>query len=215
MIVDSQFSLKEAAAIADVPEPFVRKAVDQKTVRPRRVASGRAMRHRFGVSEMLLLKLIAKFPFDLPRQDKDALRSLVEGKRTHAGKWQKAKGDFVARSGDLVIVVECKDVRSRLARDLATYRRGLKRIVSDPEVMAGEPVFSGTRIPLAHISGLFAKGVPSDEIVEDYPALSRADLDFAAIHSRMKRNPGRPRKPLRFVRHPLPPARSKARSKRP
>jgi uncharacterized protein (DUF433 family) len=213
--VDLQFSLKEAAAIADVPEPFVRKAVDQRTVRPRRIASGRAVRHRFGVDDMLLLKVISRFPFDLPKQDKDALRSLVEGKRTRAGKWRRAKWDFVAHSGDLVVIVECKEVRSRLARDLATYRRGLKRIVSNPEIMAGEPVFAGTRITLAHVSSLFAKGVPRDEITEDYPALSQADLDFAAIHSKMKRNPGRPRKPVRFVRRPMPPARSNVRSKRP
>jgi uncharacterized protein (DUF433 family) len=204
--MDLQFSVKEAAAIADVPEPFVRKAIVQKAVRPRRVSAGRAVRHRFGVNDMLFLKVISEFPFDLPRRDKDALRSLLEGKQTRAGKWSKTKTDFVARNGDLVIVVECKDVRSRLSRDLATYRRGVKRIVSDPEIMAGEPVFAGTRIPLAHISGLFAKGVRREEIVEDYPALSRADLDFAAIHSKMKRNPGRPRKPLRFVRKPLPPS---------
>lgn len=213
--MDLQFSLKEAAAIADVPEPFVRKAVVQKAVRPRRVSAGRTVRHRFDVNDMLFLKVISEFPFDLPRRDKDALRSLLEGKQTQAGKWSKTKTDFVARNGDLVIVVECKDVRSRLSRDLATYRRGVKRIVSDPEIMAGEPVFAGTRIPLAHVSGLIAKGVPLAEIVEDYPALSRADLDFAAIHSKMKRNPGRPRKPLRFVRLPPAPARSKAPSKRP
>ena len=105
--------------------------------------------------------------------------------------------------------------RARVMRRYGELKRGLKRIMSDPEVMAGEPVFAGTRIPLAHISGLIAKGVPREEIAEDYPALSRADLDFAAIHSKMKRNPGRPRKPLRFVRRPLPQASSKARSKRP
>jgi uncharacterized protein (DUF433 family) len=212
--MDLQFSLKEAAAIADVPEPFVRKAVDQKTVRPRTVSSGRAVRYRFGVDEMLFLKVISGFPFGLPKQDKDALRSLVEGNRTRAGKWRRAKTDFMAQVGDMVIIVECKNMRGALTRDLATYRRGVKRIVSDPEVMAGEPVFAGTRIPLAHVSALIAKGVPRDEIAEDYPALSRADLDFAAIHAKMKRNPGRPRKPLRFVRRPLPATRSKARSKR-
>jgi uncharacterized protein (DUF433 family) len=144
------------------------------------------------------------------------LRSLVEGKQTHAGKWTKGKADFMARSGDLVVIVECKDVRNRLSRDLATYRRGVKRIVSNPEIMAGEPVFEGTRIPLAHISGLIAKGISRDEITEDYPALSREDLDFAAIHSKMKRNPGRPRRPVRFVRKSAASSgRSETRSKRP
>src|ERR1051326_6115512 len=105
--------------------------------------------------------------------------------------------------------------RARVMRRYGELKRGLKRIISDPEIMAGEPVFAGTRIPLAHISGLIAKGVPREGIAEDYPALSRTDLAFAAIHSKMKRTTGRPRIPVRFVRRPPPQARSNARSKRP
>jgi uncharacterized protein (DUF433 family) len=210
-----QFSLKEAAAIADVPEPFVRKAIAQRTLRPRAVASGRAVRYRFAMRDMLFLKVISGFPFGLPRKDKDALRSLVDGKRTNAGKWQATKTDFVFRSGDVVIHVEAKNARDALAHDLTAYRRGRRRIVSDPSVLGGEPVFKGTRIPLAHVSALIAKRVPLREIAEDYPALSLADIAFAAIHSKMKRNPGRPRKPLRLLRKPLSAARRGARSKRP
>lgn len=212
--MDLQFSLKEAAAIADVPEPFVRKAITQRTLRPRAVASGRAVRYRFAMRDMLFLKVISGFPFGLPRKDKDALRSLVDGKRASAGKWQATKTDFVFRSGDVVIVVECKGLRNTLTQDLSAYRRGLKRIVSDPSVMGGEPVFKGTRITLAHVSALIAKRVPLREIAEDYPALNLADIAFAAIHSKMKRNPGRPRKSLRLLRRPSQ-ARRKARSKRP
>jgi uncharacterized protein (DUF433 family) len=195
-----QFSLKEAAAIADVPEPFVRKAIAQRTLRPRAVASGRAVRYRFAPRDMLFLKVIFGFPFDLPRKDKDALRSLVDGKRASAGQWQATKTDFVFRSGDVVVHVEAKNARDALAHDLAAYRRGRRRIVSDPSILAGEPVFKGTRIPLAHVSALIAKRVPLREIAEDYPALSLADIAFAAIHARMKRNPGRPRKRLRAPR---------------
>jgi uncharacterized protein (DUF433 family) len=80
------------------------------------------------------------------------------------------------------------------------FRRGLKRIVSNPAIMAGEPVFEGTRIPLAHVAGIIAKGAPLHEIAADYPHLSRADIHFAAIQSRKKRNPPRRSKPVRFVR---------------
>ena len=93
--------------------------------------------------------------------------------------------------------------RSRRVRVEARYRefrRGLKRIVSNPAIMAGEPVFEGTRIPLAHIAGIIAKGAPLHEIAADYPALTRADIHFAAIESRKTRKPPRRRKPLRFVR---------------
>jgi uncharacterized protein (DUF433 family) len=80
------------------------------------------------------------------------------------------------------------------------YRKGIDRIVSDPETLSGEPVFKGTRIPLDHIAGLFRKGVSEAEIREDYPALSDLDLAFASIHARMSPPPGRPRKPLKLER---------------
>ena len=65
-------------------------------------------------------------------------------------------------------------------------------------------MFEGTRIPLAHVAGLFGKNVPVDEIVEDYPSLVPADLEFAALMARMRPNPGRPRKPLVLVRNGSP-----------
>jgi len=198
--VNLGFSLKEAAAIADVPEPFVRKAIETKTLRPRAVSSGRAVRYRLGIKDMLFLKLIGDFPLGLDKKDKTALRVLVEGKRRTAGKWHAKDSDLVIRSGDLVVHVEFKTVRNALAHNLITYIRGRRRIVSNPSVLSGEPVFEGTRIPIAHVAGLFAKRVPLSEIAKDYPALSPADLAFAAIHAKMKRNPGRPKTPLHLRR---------------
>jgi uncharacterized protein (DUF433 family) len=195
------FSLKEAAAIAGVPEPAVRKAIEAGTIRPRAVSAGRAQRYRFGVGDMLYLKLVAGFPLELGGEDKVALRSLVEHRRSSAGRWQAGEGgDLVVRAGGVAVRVEAGPVRRALARDLLAYCRGRRRVVSDPAVLGGEPVFQGTRIPLAHVAALIAKGVPLAEIAEDYPALSRGDLAFAAIHARMKPDPGRPRKPLELVR---------------
>jgi uncharacterized protein (DUF433 family) len=80
------------------------------------------------------------------------------------------------------------------------YRKGFDRIVADPEILGGEPVFKATRIPLEHIAGLFRKGVSETEIREDYSALSDLDMAFASIHARMSPPPGRPRKPLELRR---------------
>jgi uncharacterized protein (DUF433 family) len=204
------FSLKEAAAIVGVPEPAVRKAIESGLIRPRVVSAGRAPRYRFGVRDMLYLKLVAGFPLALGREDKVALgRVLAGGGRPSAAvdMWQAREGDLVARAGDLVVRVEVGPVRRALARDLLAYRRGRGRIVSDPAVLGGEPVFEGTRVPLAHVAALIARGVPLEEVAEDYPALGRDDLAFAAIHGRMKRDPGRPRRPLTLTRdgRPVPP----------
>jgi uncharacterized protein (DUF433 family) len=119
----------------------------------------------------------------------------------------------MGRTLNEVIKTLPKSRRVRVMNRYPELQRGLKYIVSDPAVMGGEPVFAGTRIPLAHIAGTIAQGAPLHEIAADYPHLSRADLHFAAIHSRMNRAPKRPRKALRFVRVSATAARSKARPK--
>lgn len=70
--------------------------------------------------------------------------------------------------------------------------RSRRRIISNPEILGGEPVFEGTRIPLAHIAGLIADGVDLAEIREDYPCLSEPDLQFAAVRAEAKPSPGLP-----------------------
>jgi uncharacterized protein (DUF433 family) len=144
---------------------------------------------------------LSAFPLDLNRDDKRSLRDLVFYRTKIAGRWHREGPDLVLTSGDLVLHVEVKHLRRHLAHNLATYYRGRRRIVSDPEILGGEPVFAGTRIPLAHVAAMIARGVDPTEILEDYPALSERDLGYATIHARMKPHPGRPRKPLELRRH--------------
>lgn len=191
-------SLKEAAAIAGVPEPVVRKAIESRTLRPRKIAAGRSARYRLAVREMLYLKLLAEMPLALGQDDKADLRALVERRSDRIGRWRAEGGDYVVRAGDVTLRVEVRPLRRALASRLLTFRRGRRRIVSDPAVLSGEPVFDGTRIPLAHIAALVAKGVATAEIAEDYPALDSADLAYATLHARIKRAPGRPRKALQI-----------------
>jgi hypothetical protein len=42
------------------------------------------------------------------------------------------------------------------------------RVVSNPEILGGEPVFEGTRIPLSHVVAMVRNGVDATEILEDY-----------------------------------------------
>jgi uncharacterized protein (DUF433 family) len=194
------FSLKEAAAIAELPESIVRTAVEKKVIAPRAESVGRAVRYKFGVRELFYIKLLSTFPFDLNRDDKRSLHELVFHRAETAGRWRAEGPDFVLNSGDLVLYLEVKHLRNHLADNLATYRRGRRRVISTPDILGGEPVFEGTRIPLAHISALVRNGTDAAEILEDYPALNARDLAFAAIHARMKAHPGRPRKPLELHR---------------
>jgi uncharacterized protein (DUF433 family) len=51
-----------------------------------------------------------------------------------------------------------------------------ERIVVDPELLAGKPVIRGTRLAVEFILELFAAGQPENEIITDYPGLTREDI---------------------------------------
>ena len=61
--------------------------------------------------------------------------------------------------------------------------RWRQHIVSTPEVLSGKPRIDGTRIPVALILGYLAAGSTPDEIIGEFPDLTRQDiaacLDYA------------------------------------
>ena len=54
-----------------------------------------------------------------------------------------------------------------------------ERIEANPQIMGGKPVIRGTRIPVEMILRKLGAGVSSEEILADYPRLTRQDI-FAA-----------------------------------
>jgi len=56
-------------------------------------------------------------------------------------------------------------------------------IVSDKEVLLGKPTIKGTRISVEHIVGLLAQGWTENEILENFPRLTKESLQavFAYI----------------------------------
>ena len=62
------------------------------------------------------------------------------------------------------------------------------RIISDKTVLNGKPVIKGTRLSVEFIIGRFADGWSENEILENYPGLTRDDLlsVFSYIDEAMK-----------------------------
>lgn len=60
-------------------------------------------------------------------------------------------------------------------------------IVSDKEVLLGKPTIKGTRISVEHIIGLLAQGWSENEILENFPRLTKESLQavFAYIQDCM------------------------------
>ena len=54
-----------------------------------------------------------------------------------------------------------------------------KYIVSDPQIMGGEPVIIGTRVPIEVILHLLKQGYPLEVIHDDYPQISLETLSGA------------------------------------
>ena len=53
------------------------------------------------------------------------------------------------------------------------------RIIVDPRIMVGKPIIKGTRIPVDAIIRRLAEGLSIDEILEEYPMLTREDIKAA------------------------------------
>ncbi|MEW6618477.1 MAG: DUF433 domain-containing protein [bacterium] len=52
----------------------------------------------------------------------------------------------------------------------------MARIVVNPRILGGKPIIEGTRISVEFILDLLASGVSKEEILEDYPHLTKEDI---------------------------------------
>ena len=51
-----------------------------------------------------------------------------------------------------------------------------QRIVCNPNVKAGRPVIKGTRVPVETILRWLGKGMTVDEVIDQFPDLTREDV---------------------------------------
>jgi uncharacterized protein (DUF433 family) len=65
----------------------------------------------------------------------------------------------------------------------SAYNRLLKRVVSDPKVLGGEPCIRGTRIHVAVVLDSLAEGLTPAEIIDHYPPLTEGDVRAAVAYA--------------------------------
>jgi uncharacterized protein (DUF433 family) len=59
----------------------------------------------------------------------------------------------------------------------------IDRIVIDPEILFGKPIIKGTRIPVYLIIELLANDITEEEILRQYPTLTKNDLKAALLYA--------------------------------
>ena len=68
-----------------------------------------------------------------------------------------------------------------------------RRVVNDPSILGGEPVFRGSRLSVRGIGEAANQGTTVDELLQDYPYLKSDDIEFARRFARAYPRVGRPR----------------------
>jgi len=56
---------------------------------------------------------------------------------------------------------------------------GKSKVIRDPKILGGKPIIAGTRIPVRLILDHLAEGYMPEEIIFEYPVLTRADIKTA------------------------------------
>jgi len=62
--------------------------------------------------------------------------------------------------------------------------KSMDRIELNPKVCNGRPIIKGTRIPISVILEQIAEGIPWDELLANYPELTREDIQAALLYAR-------------------------------
>lgn len=77
----------------------------------------------------------------------------------------------------------------------ADATRVSQTIASDPEILGGEPVFAGSRVPVDTVIGSLDEGVSLEALQESWPFLTEELIADARLYVKLHPRRGRPRGP--------------------
>lgn len=168
---------------------------------------------RLGFRELLYFQLVSSLSAEglqlSPYQKRAVFRVLTEKPQPWPadsqpcqaahGEWSRARGEL-RKTGAVSFSLVFSGVSRELRYRYRLFRRPHALVESNPAICSGQPVFRGTRIPVAVVVEQLRSGVSPTGLEADFPQLSRQALDYAQIQGRLPRPPGRPRKPLTLHR---------------
>jgi uncharacterized protein (DUF433 family) len=166
------FTPTEAAVLTRLSVKAVNNAIDRKTVPT--VAGNRA-----GYATRLL-DLRALMSLALERRLADKM--VPEARREVFDAVAAAPRNRVALEGGF-LTIDLREPRRELATSLRTLRRARDAITSDPDIMGGDPVFRGTRVPVHMIAALLEQGQSEAGLLHDHPRLTPEMVRLAPIYA--------------------------------
>jgi uncharacterized protein (DUF433 family) len=135
-----------------------------------------------------------------PAQKQEVFQVLVRKLRsTSSSNWLRRPGQLV-RQGAVPFSLDLAALGHELRYRYRLVKRPQQVVESNPAICSGQPVFRGTRIPVAVVVEQLRAGTPRQELEGDFPQLSQQAFDYAVILARLPKPPGRPRKALQLQR---------------
>lgn len=175
---------REAAEIGRVPLNAIDKAIEQGIVKPKR----RAGRPLLPAHEVALLVLLRQIDVALPVKAKGRLRRWLAHLRP------QAVGSELALSEALRVAMT-EDVAQTIERAESYVRLRDRYVERNPAVMGGEPVITGTRVPVRTIASMVEMGETSEVLREDYPHVPQEAYTLAVQWAHANPRRGRPVRP--------------------
>ncbi|HUB74187.1 MAG TPA: DUF433 domain-containing protein [Solirubrobacteraceae bacterium] len=175
---------REAAEIGRVPLNVIDKAIEQGIVKPKR----RAGKSLLAAHEVALLVLLRQIDATLPSKAKGRLRSWLAHLQPLAvgSEFELSEALRVAMTEDAAQTIERAESYTRL-RD--------RYVEHNPAVMGGEPVITGTRVPVRTIASLIEMGEKPEVLREDYPHIPEDAYPVAVLWTQANPRRGRPPAP--------------------
>jgi uncharacterized protein (DUF433 family) len=166
------FTPTEAAVLTRLSVKAVNNAIDKKVVP--------TIAGRQAGSATRLLDLRALMSLALERRLADrfvpALRRAVFGALANSSR------NTLSLDGGF-LKIDLRAPRQELAASLRALRRARQLVVSDPDILGGEPVFRGTRVPVHLIATLLAEGSTVADLLEGYPRLTAQMVEAASLYA--------------------------------
>jgi uncharacterized protein (DUF433 family) len=176
---------RETAELGEVTLTAVNKAVEQKLVK--------AHRHNhetlLEADDVAFFALLDELPLPLP---------ITLKRQVHA--WLVSTTDLLIARLELSeaitisVTPHVREARKRASEYARLRDRYLER---NAEVMGGEPVITGTRMPIRTLAYLLESGETPEVVREDHPNVPEEAYAFARVWARAHPRRGRPTAPWR------------------
>src|SRR5208283_2105142 len=177
----AEFTVAEASWVTGLSVKAVNKAIEDAAVPVRIVRAGGVRRRSVPYASLLCLQLHAEGLKRLPlRMRREVFRRVLSEPQQKLLKYTDA------------LIIDVGGARTKMSSRLQNLEKASDMVQSDPDIMAGTPVFRGTRIPVYLVADMTEQGTLIDEILEGYPALTREMVGYAALYASTHPRRGRP-----------------------